>query len=145
MRGAELGEVRREGKACPERGKRDSPRGAVPGVELLAVGEGAHVVVAHEVAAAHGARALVGHEAPFDLQLRVGAQAQAGHGRRLPGHPEQQQEQRRRRGSPAPGPERHRGRRGEERGSGAETAGARAELGQRAWRAWEPRRLQTWK
>lgn len=128
VRGAELGEVRREGKACPERGKRESrpgAQGAVPGVELLAVGECPHVVVAHEVAAAHGARALIRHEAPLDLQLRFGTQAQARHRRRLPGHPEQQQKQRRRRGPPAPGPEHHRGRRGEERGQGAERARAR--------------------
>lgn len=84
-------------------------RGAVPGVELLTVGERSHVVVAHEVTASCGARALVRHEALFDLQLRVGAQAQAGDGRCLPGHPEQQQEQRRRWGPPAPGPERHPG------------------------------------
>lgn len=112
--------VRREGSgragaAASE--AREGVRGAVPGVELLAVGERPHVVVAHEVAAAHGARALVGHGAPLNLQLRV--EAQARHGRRLPGHPEQQQQQRRRRGPPAPGPERHRGRRGEQRGAGA--------------------------
>lgn len=133
VRGAELGEVRREGKACPERGKRESrpgARGAVPGVELLAIGECPHVVVAHEVAAAHGARALIRHEAPLDLQLRFGTQAQARHRRRLTGHPEQQQKQRRRRGPPAPGPEHHRGRRGEERVRTRSGRG-RAELGRR--------------
>lgn len=96
---------------------RQGVQGAVPGVELLAVGECPHVVVAHEVAAAHGARALVRHEAPLDLQLRV--EAQARHGRRLPGHPEQEQQQRRRRGPPAPSPECHQGWRGERRGASA--------------------------
>lgn len=76
----------------------------VPGVELLAIGESSHVVVAHEVAAAHRARTLIRHEAALDLKLR--AHTQARHGRRLPGHPKQQQEQRP--GPPAPGPERHR-------------------------------------
>lgn len=108
---------------------RGGARGAVPGVELLAVGERSHVVVAHEVTAAHSAGALVRHEALFDLQLRVGAQAQAGHGRCLPGHPEQQQEQRRLWGPPATGPERHRGQQGKERAgrgaAGAEPARAR--------------------
>lgn len=58
----------------------------VPGVELLAVEESSHVVVAHEVAAAHRARTLVRHETPLDLKL--GAYTQARHGCRLPGHPE---------------------------------------------------------
>lgn len=107
--------VRRQGSwesgRCSLGGRAGTPC-EVPGVELLAVWEHSHVVVAHEVAAAHGAGTLVGHEAPLDLQLRVGAQPQARHGRRLPGHPEQQQEQRRRRGPPTPGPDRHRGQRG---------------------------------
>lgn len=112
--------VRRAGSGSPR-----GARGVVPGVELLAVGEGPHVVVAHEVAAAHGARALVGHEAPLHLKLRVGAQAQAGHRRRLPAHPEEQQQQRRRRGPPAPGPQRHRGRGGGSAGRGRGAARAR--------------------
>lgn len=112
--------VRREGNgrvgaAASE--ARPGVQGAVPGVELLAVGECPHVVVAHEVATAHGARALVRHEAPLDLQLRV--EAQARHGRRLPGHPEQEQQERRRRRPPAPGSECHQGWRGQRRGAGA--------------------------
>lgn len=95
----------------------------------MAVGERPHVVVAHEVAAAHGARTLLGHEAPLDLQLRVRTQPQARHRGRLPGHPEKQQEQRRRRGPPTPGPDRHRSR-GEEgaRRGAARAHGARAAL-----------------
>lgn len=100
-------------------------RHGVPGVELLAVEESPHVMVAHEVAAAYRARTLVRHEAPLDLKL--GVHTQARHGCRLPGHPEQQQEQRP--GSPAPGPERHRT---------AWTGGVRRNAGRAA-------ALQTWK
>lgn len=137
-----------EGAAASDSEAGLGARGAVPGVELLAVRECPHVVVAHEVAAEHSAWALVGHEAPLDLQLGVRAQAQARHGRRLPGHPEQQQEQRRRRGPPTPGPERHRGRRGEERargaGRGAQNGLGSAELGRRGTGLGARRRLQTW-
>lgn len=97
----------------------------VPGVELLAVEESPHVVVAHEVAAAHRARTLIRHEAPLDLKFRAHSQAQ--HGGRLPGHPEQQQEQRP--APPAPGPERHRA---------AWTREARGKAGRAA-------AMQTWK
>jgi hypothetical protein len=119
----------REGAGVPGRA-RGGPSGGkglsgerarlVPGVELAAVGEGAHVVVAHEVAAAHSARALFRHEAPLDLQF--GVRAQTRHGRRLPGHPKQQQEQWRRQRSPAPRPERHRS--SEKRSKGARGAWA---------------------
>lgn len=97
----------------------------VPGVELLAVEESSHVVVAHEVATAHRARTLIRHEAPLDLKFRAHSQAQ--HGGRLPGHPEQQQEQRP--APPAPGPESHRA---------AWTGEARGKAGRAA-------AMQTWK
>lgn len=79
-------------------------RPGLPGVELLTIEESPHIVVAHEVPAAHRARTLVRHKAPLDLKLRTHSQAQDRG--RLPGHPEQQQEQGP--APPAPGPECHR-------------------------------------
>lgn len=93
-----LGPVPRARRREPE------PRrcGALPGVEAAAAGEGAVVVVAHEVSLAHGARAARGHEAALHPhvgavpRLGLGLRLRAGpglrHGRRLAGRPARQQQ-----------------------------------------------------
>lgn len=98
------------------RGLRENPRGAAPGgggctpspkaagsrgwggsqtrpgVEAGAVGEGAEVVVAHEVAGPDGPRAALGHEALLDAEVGAVPRGFGGrHRRRLAGGPAHQQ------------------------------------------------------
>lgn len=91
---------------CTPRGEspRQAPRRgrARPGVEAGAVGEGAEVVVAHEVSGPDGPRATLRHEAPLDAEVGPLAGGFGGGGRghrrrltRRPAHQQRRQQQQR--------------------------------------------------